>query len=88
MVGASGLNPAWKKRESAKRRLEDLLDVSRITHDKLELRKEPVKLAQIIRSAVETSTPEVEADNHKITFSMPAEIILVDGDLARLTQGS
>jgi PAS domain S-box-containing protein len=42
------------------RLMEDLLDVSRITRDKLDLRKQPVALSEIINNAVETSRPAIE----------------------------
>jgi hypothetical protein len=49
------------------RLLEDLLDVSRITRDKLELRKEIVALDEVIRKAVEISRPLIEEKGHNIT---------------------
>ena len=68
------------------RLLEDLLDVSRITRDKLELRKKPVQLKEIIDAAVETSRPAIDAKEHKLIVSLPAETITLLGDSARLTQ--
>jgi PAS domain S-box-containing protein len=68
------------------RLLEDLLDVSRITRDKLELRKEIVALDAIIRNAVEISRPFIEENAHTIAVDLPAEPVCVDGDPARLTQ--
>ena len=55
------------------RLVDDLLDVSRITRGKIELRKEPVELAAVVRSAVETSRPLIEAAGHQLTVAIPPE---------------
>ncbi|WP_435008958.1 hybrid sensor histidine kinase/response regulator [Tundrisphaera lichenicola] len=68
------------------RLIDDLMDVSRITRDKLELRREMVDLASIIRNAVDTSLPLVEASRHALTLTLPEEPILLDADLTRLSQ--
>ncbi len=68
------------------RLLDDLLDMSRITQDKLELRKEYVELAPILNQALETSRPHVESDGHEVSVSMPQEPIYLDADPVRLVQ--
>ncbi|MDI1475592.1 PAS domain-containing protein [Polyangium sp. y55x31] len=68
------------------RLLEDLLDVSRISRGKLELRRERVALASVIDVAVETSRPVIEAGRHQLTVSLPAGSLCVDGDPVRLAQ--
>jgi PAS domain S-box-containing protein len=68
------------------RLVDDLLDVSRVSRNKLDLRKEQVELAQIVASAVETSRPLIEASGHELTVSLPAEPICLDADLTRLAQ--
>ncbi|HET7007510.1 MAG TPA: ATP-binding protein, partial [Candidatus Binatia bacterium] len=68
------------------RLMEDLLDVSRITRDKLDLRKQPVALGEIIANAVETSRPLVDSGSHRLTIDFPEQKIILDGDPARLTQ--
>ncbi|MDC3957070.1 hybrid sensor histidine kinase/response regulator [Polyangium jinanense] len=68
------------------RLLEDLLDVSRISRGKLEVRRERVALSAVIDVAVETSRPMVEAGRHQLTVSLPASSICVDGDPVRLAQ--
>jgi len=65
---------------------DDLFDVSRITREKLELQKEPVRLAEIIRAAVESSRPLIDRRNHELTLTMSQESIFVDADRVRLTQ--
>ena len=54
------------------RLVDDLLEVSRITRGKIELRKERVELSAIIRAAVETSRPLIEAARHELTIAASA----------------
>jgi CheY-like chemotaxis protein/anti-sigma regulatory factor (Ser/Thr protein kinase) len=68
------------------RLVDDLLEVSRITSGKIELRKEEVELADIIRSAVETSKPLIEAAQHQLAISIPEYPIILDADPIRVTQ--
>src|SRR5205085_2372424 len=68
------------------RLVEDLLDVSRITRGRIELRKQRVELAAIVQSAVETSRPLIEAAGHELTVTLPPEPIHLDADLTRLAQ--
>jgi CheY-like chemotaxis protein len=68
------------------RLLEDLLDVSRIAHDKLELRKQRVELAEVIRTAVETSRPHLDGARHELTVVLPPEPVTLQGDAVRLAQ--
>ncbi|OAI46057.1 hypothetical protein AYO44_12045 [Planctomycetaceae bacterium SCGC AG-212-F19] len=68
------------------RLVDDLLDVSRITRNKVELRKETVELAKVLQSAVETSHPLLAAAGHVLTVTQPAEPIVLDADPIRLAQ--
>jgi PAS domain S-box-containing protein len=68
------------------RLLDDLLDVSRITHNKLELRLEPLVLQAVIESALETSRPLVEAARQTVVVSAPAEPVPVLADPMRMAQ--
>jgi len=68
------------------RLIDDLMDVSRITRGKLELRRAPVELAQVLQSAIETSGPLLSSDGRVFTASIPEEPIWLDGDLTRLAQ--
>jgi PAS domain S-box-containing protein len=72
--------------EQMVRLVEDLLDVSRITAGKLEIRKRPVCLSEVVRRAVETSHPLIDHMGHGLTVTLPEEPITVDADLARLAQ--
>ena len=68
------------------RLLDDLLDVSRISRNKLELRKERVELATVVEAALETSRPLIEAGGHELTVTLPPEPIHLDADPVRLAQ--
>ncbi|MEO7743340.1 MAG: ATP-binding protein [Usitatibacter sp.] len=68
------------------RMVDDLLEVSRISRGKIELRKERVELAAIVRSALETSRPLIEAGGHELSLSIEDEAIGVDADPVRLGQ--
>jgi PAS domain S-box-containing protein len=68
------------------RLVDDLLEVSRITLGKIELRPEVVELAAIIRSAVETSRPLVDAGRHQLAISLAREPLRVNADPTRLAQ--
>jgi len=68
------------------RLVDDLLEVSRITRGKIDLRRAPVDLAAVIRTAVETSRPLLDAANHTLTVDVPDALLVVDGDAVRLAQ--
>jgi CheY-like chemotaxis protein len=68
------------------RLIDDLLDLSRISRGKVELRKERVPLAAVIQSAMETSGPILNAAGHELTIELPKEPVFVDADLTRLSQ--
>lgn len=68
------------------RLVDDLIDVSRISRNKLELRKKKVELASIIDQAVEACRPLADAANHELTISLPDEPIYLNADAVRLAQ--
>jgi PAS domain S-box-containing protein len=68
------------------RLVDDLLDVSRITRGKLELRKECVALASVVHQSVEASRPLVERARHELSVTLPPEPVYLHGDPARLAQ--
>lgn len=68
------------------RLVDDLLEVSRITRGKIELRKDNVELAAVTRNAVETSRPLIDAAGVQLAISLPQEPIIVNGDPVRLAQ--
>ena len=68
------------------RLIDDLMDVSRITQDKLTLRLERLQLASVVYSAVESSRPFIESRGHTLTVTVPRHAIEVDADPVRLAQ--
>jgi PAS domain S-box-containing protein len=68
------------------RLIDDLMDVSRISRGKIELRKERLNLATIVQSAVEISGAQVHAARHELTVTLPSEPLWVHADHARLAQ--
>jgi PAS domain S-box-containing protein len=68
------------------RLVDDLLDISRISRGIIELRPEPLDLADILGRALETSGPAIAARRHRLQFDPPPELLRVHGDLVRLTQ--
>ena len=68
------------------RLVDDLLDVSRITRNKLDLRKQRVELASVLHSAIETSRPLIEHSRHTFSVNMPTTPIFVNADPVRLSQ--
>ena len=68
------------------RLVDDLLEVSRIAGGKTELRREPVELSSIVRTAVETSRPLIEAAGHQLAIQVAPEPIVLDADPVRLAQ--
>ena len=68
------------------RLLEDLLDVSRISRNRLELRREWIDLSSAIASAVETSRPLIDEQRQALTVNLPAGPVYIDADPVRLAQ--
>lgn len=68
------------------RLVDDLLDVSRITSGKIELRKEHVELSSVVTRALEMSRPLLERRRNRLTVDVPDRGLVVDGDPSRLAQ--
>jgi len=68
------------------RLVDDLLDLSRITRDKLELRKEQFELASVLNHAIEAFHPIVDDAGQELYVLMPAEPVYVNADPVRITQ--
>ena len=68
------------------RLIDDLLDVSRITHDKLTLSLEPVELASVVQLAVETCEPHCEREAQALRVVLPPSPIQLHADPMRLAQ--
>jgi len=68
------------------RLVDDLLDVSRITRGKIELKIGPVEVQQVVAAAIETSRPNVDGHRHTLSIQLPTETLHVRGDFARVSQ--
>ncbi len=68
------------------RLVDDLLDLSRISHGTFELRKEVCDLSVVVQNAVETSSSLVKQRGHTLKLELPADPLWVEGDSVRLTQ--
>ncbi|HEU5138241.1 MAG TPA: CHASE3 domain-containing protein [Steroidobacteraceae bacterium] len=89
---ASGEQVEWShaviERQAAHmaRLLDDLLDVSRITRGKLEVRRARVELKSIVESAIETAKPAIDAGSHKLIVDIPEEPLFLEVDAMRIAQ--
>jgi PAS domain S-box-containing protein len=68
------------------RLVDDLLEVSRVSRGKIDLRKEPLELADVVGSAIETGRPFIEAAGHRLRIALPPDAIGLHGDNVRLAQ--
>ncbi|HEY3580178.1 MAG TPA: PAS domain S-box protein [Pyrinomonadaceae bacterium] len=68
------------------RLVDDLLDLNRITHDRLELRRGEIELSSAIQQAVEVARPLLDAAGHELVIELPDEPIYLYADRARLAQ--
>jgi signal transduction histidine kinase len=68
------------------RLIDDLLDVSRVSQGKIDLRKEPVTLQDVLQAAVEGSQPLIDAGGHTLVMDIPDQKLWLDADLTRLAQ--
>ena len=72
--------------EHLARLIDDLMDVSRISAGKVELRREPVDLASVVDRAIEISRPLMVHKGHAFTASLPPDPIRLEADPTRLEQ--
>ena len=68
------------------RLIDDLLDVSRITQGKVQLRREPLDAARVLQSAVDTVQPLMEERQHELTVSFRPGTLHLEADPTRLEQ--
>jgi len=68
------------------RLVDDLMDVSRITQNRMRLRRTPVDLAPLVRGAAQDMAPTMAAARHTLRLSVPDAALVVDGDATRLAQ--
>lgn len=80
------LDIAERQVDHMARLLDDLLDVSRISRGRIELRLEPVDVSAIIHRTVEAVRPFIESRRHDVTVSLPALPLWTRADATRLEQ--
>ena len=68
------------------RLVDDLLDVSRVSQGKVELRKDQIALSELFKTAVEASNPLISAGRHELILDLPETEVWLDADLTRLSQ--
>jgi PAS domain S-box-containing protein len=69
------------------RLVDDLLEVSRISRGKIELKRERADLAGVLRGAIDTSRPLIDAAGHTLEVKLPAEgELMLEADVVRLCQ--
>jgi len=68
------------------RLVDDLLDISRVSRGKIDLRLEPVELSAAVASGIETAMPLIEMRDHRLEFSADPESLLIQADPIRLSQ--
>ena len=66
--------------------VDDLLEVSRITTGRIQLRRENVVMSRIVEGAVETVRPMIEERRHQLLVSIPPEPIWLSADVSRMEQ--
>ncbi|HEY0512116.1 MAG TPA: ATP-binding protein [Thermoanaerobaculia bacterium] len=68
------------------RLVDDLLDVSRITRGKIELKRERIEMAEIVAKAIEMASPLIEQRQHQLTVDVPRHGLAVEADAVRMAQ--
>jgi signal transduction histidine kinase len=68
------------------RLVDDLLEISRITRGIIDIRRGPIDLGTLLRTALDTTRGTIEAAGHELSVSIPSEPIAIEGDSVRLTQ--
>lgn len=66
--------------------VDDLLDVSRVTQSKIQLRKILVETGEVVAKAIETASPLLEEKRHALSIDVPASGLRIDADPERLAQ--
>ncbi|BDB24525.1 response regulator [Cupriavidus sp. P-10] len=94
--GRDNVDPQTQRRARAAARrqldheiglVDDLLDVSRITHGIIKLNPKPLDLAEIVQHVVDTMRAEIDAHRHQLVLSLPPSMALViEGDAIRVEQ--
>ncbi len=68
------------------RLIEDLLDVSRVSQGKIDLRRERIDLIEVLRQAIDANRPAIERHKHELTLTLPGRPVYLQADATRLAQ--
>jgi PAS domain S-box-containing protein len=68
------------------RLVDDLLDISRIIRGKVDMHREMVDMTTVVRRAIETAQPIIDAHGHELVVSLPSEVVTLHADVIRLAQ--
>ena len=60
-----------RQTKTISRLLDDLLDISRISFGKIELKKKPIEISEPIKNAIEATDPLIKSQRHKLSVSLP-----------------
>ena len=91
-AGADAATAAWSREiverqiKNLARLIDDLLDISRVTQGKVQLRKQPVDIGPIVARAVEVVRPYIDVRKHELSISLPEEPVRLQADPTRLEQ--
>ena len=72
--------------EHLSRLVDDLLDISKVARGNVELKKEPVEIAEVVAKAIETASPLLEQQRHYLRIEIEGPGLTVEGDASRLAQ--
>jgi PAS domain S-box-containing protein len=92
MEGRGGEHVEWaagviaQQARHLTRLVDDLLDVSRITQGKVQLQKDRVELAAVVKGALEACAPTIDERRHTVTMELPPRAVWFEADPTRLTQ--
>jgi signal transduction histidine kinase len=68
------------------RLVDDIMDVSRVSQGKIELRKARITLSDVLKAGVEASNPLITTGGHELVLDLPDAPVWLDADLTRLSQ--
>jgi PAS domain S-box-containing protein len=68
------------------RLVEDLLDVSRITRQKITLQRKPLHVAEVVATSIEMASPLLEQRHQRLSVEISPQAATISGDPARLAQ--
>ncbi len=80
------LQVADRQLQQMVRLVDDLLDVARITHNRIALQVQRVDVTTLVQNAVESNQPLLQTAGHKLNVSLPPEKLWLDADPARISQ--